>query len=159
VFATLLAAVALTPASALAGYGTAARAHTTTTATPPPSSLIPQPLGSGGLSGGLPATPSPPVAPSTSAAPPILPTATTASTGSGGLGGNGVILLAVITGGVLAVVAYFIWRDARRHAPVKPGGYTAAEALGGGRSGSKAPPKSRKLSQAERKRRKRGRAR
>jgi hypothetical protein len=59
---------------------------------------------------------------------------------------------------LLGGVAIFIWRDSRRHAGVRQS-YTAAEALGGGRSGSKAPQKSRKLSQAERRRRKRGRAR
>jgi hypothetical protein len=59
---------------------------------------------------------------------------------------------------LLGGVGLFIWRDSRRHAGVRQS-YTAAEALGGGRSGSKAPQKSRKLSQAERRRRKRGRAR
>jgi hypothetical protein len=88
----------------------------------------------------------------------VLPTTTTASSG-GGLGGGGAILIAIGALALLGGVVGFIWRDSRRHAPVKPGGYTAAEALGGGRSGSKAPPKSRKLSAAERRRRKRGRAR
>ena len=57
---------------------------------------------------------------------------------------------------VLGGIAFFIWRDARRRAPARP-----AEALGGTgrRAGSKPPPKPRKLSAAERKRRKRGKAR
>ena len=58
---------------------------------------------------------------------------------------------------VLGGIAVFIWRDARRRAPVR-----AAEAGVGGtgrRTGSKPPPKPRKLSAAERKRRKRGKAR
>ena len=64
-----------------------------------------------------------------------------------------IVLGAVI---VLGGIAFFIWRDARRRAPVR----TADVYDGAGRrSGSKAPPKPRKLSQAERKRRKRGKAR
>jgi hypothetical protein len=58
---------------------------------------------------------------------------------------------------VLGGIAFFIWRDARRRAPVR-----TADAYGDGtgrRAGSKAPPKQRKLSAAERKRRKRGKAR
>jgi hypothetical protein len=55
---------------------------------------------------------------------------------------------------VLGGIAFFIWRDARRRAPARGGeGYEIR------RSGSKRPPKPRKLSPAERKRRKRGRAR
>jgi hypothetical protein len=55
---------------------------------------------------------------------------------------------------VLAGISFFIWRDARRRAPQRGGeGYEIR------RSGSKPPPKPRKLSAAERKRRKRGRAR
>jgi hypothetical protein len=55
---------------------------------------------------------------------------------------------------VLGGIALFIWRDARRRAPQRGGeGYEIR------RSGSKRPPKQRKLSPAERKRRKRGRAR
>jgi hypothetical protein len=56
---------------------------------------------------------------------------------------------------VLGGIAFFIWRDARRRAPVKAG---AVGTDGRGRTGSKPPPKPRKLSPAERKRRKRGRA-
>ena len=58
---------------------------------------------------------------------------------------------------VLGGIAFFIWRDARRRAPVR----TAEAGVGGTgrRTGSKAPPKPRKLSAAERKRRKRGKAR
>ncbi len=57
---------------------------------------------------------------------------------------------------VLGGISYFIWRDARRRAPV------AARADGErdrqNRPGFQGPPKARKLSAAERKRRKRGRA-
>jgi hypothetical protein len=148
--ALLLGILALIAPGAMAGTSAAS------TATAPASTLVPQSLGSGGLSGGLPVTPS---SGQTTTSPPVaVPTSTTASSG-GGLGGNGTIALAAVAVVVLGGVVWFIWRDSRRHATVKPGGYTAAEALGGGRSGSKAPPKSRQLSQAERKRRRRGRAR
>jgi hypothetical protein len=58
---------------------------------------------------------------------------------------------------VLGGIALFIWRDARRRAPVR----TAEAGVGGTgrRAGSKAAPKPRKLSAAERKRRKRGKSR
>jgi hypothetical protein len=57
---------------------------------------------------------------------------------------------------VLGGIAFFIWRDARRRAPVR----TAEAGVGSGRrTGSKPPPKPRKLSPAERRRRKRGKAR
>jgi hypothetical protein len=65
--------------------------------------------------------------------------------------------LAIVLGAVIVLggIAYYIWRDARRRAPAR-----TADALGGTgrRAGSKPPPKPRKLSPAERKRRKRGRA-
>lgn len=64
-----------------------------------------------------------------------------------------IVLGAVI---VLGGIAFFIWRDARRRAPVRA--EAGADAIGR-RTGSKAPQKSRKLSPAERKRRKRGKAR
>jgi hypothetical protein len=58
---------------------------------------------------------------------------------------------------VLGGIAVFIWRDARRRAPVRAAEAGVGDA--GRRTGSKAPPKQRKLSAAERKRRKRGKAR
>jgi hypothetical protein len=59
---------------------------------------------------------------------------------------------------VLGGISFFIWRDARRRAPTRarPAGALAAE---GRRQGSKQRAKPRKLSPAERRRRKRGRAR
>ena len=53
-------------------------------------------------------------------------------------------------------ISFFIWRDARRRAPVRHAHATAGV---GGRAGSKRPIKPRKLSAAERRRRKRGKAR
>ncbi|MGH2857898.1 MAG: hypothetical protein ACRDMJ_10485 [Solirubrobacteraceae bacterium] len=59
---------------------------------------------------------------------------------------------------LLLAISYFIWRDSRRRAPLR--GRTGDAALSGGRrAGSKPPPKPRKLKPAERRRRKRGRAR
>ena len=60
---------------------------------------------------------------------------------------------------VIGGISYFIWFDARKHAPKR--GRLAAAGVGaaGRRAGSKPPPKPRKLSPAERRRRKRGRAR
>jgi hypothetical protein len=59
---------------------------------------------------------------------------------------------------VLTGIAFFIWRDARRRAPVRGTADATAGMPGGPSRGSKAPPKPRKLSPAERRRRKRGRA-
>jgi hypothetical protein len=67
--------------------------------------------------------------------------------------GGGIAAIAVGAIVILAGISFFIWRDARRRAPVKQG-VVAATA-----GGSKPRPKSRKLSPAERRRRKRGRAR
>jgi hypothetical protein len=59
---------------------------------------------------------------------------------------------------LIAGISFFIWRDARRRAPVR---HAVANAGGGpgGRAGSKRQTKPRKLSPQERRRRKRGRAR
>ena len=104
---------------------------------------------SGGVSPVSP-TPTPTSTPTASVAPNA--TATNGGTLSSGSA------LAIVIGAVVVLggIAYFIWRDARRRAPVR----TAEAGVGGTgrRTGSKAPPKPRKLSAAERKRRKRGRA-
>jgi hypothetical protein len=106
------------------------------------------------LSPGIPASPVPPT---TTAPPTIISTASTNSSGSSSISSNGVLIIAIGAVVVLAGISFFIWRDARRRAPVKAGGGDLG--LDGRRAGSKAPPKSRKLSQAEKRRRKRGRAR
>jgi hypothetical protein len=87
----------------------------------------------------------------TTSAPPVAPTTTTAGTSS--VSGAGIAAIAVGAIVVLVGISLFIWRDARKRAPVKEG----VVAAGGG--GSKPRPKSRKLSPAEKRRRKRGRAR
>jgi len=138
-----------TPATSTPATSTPATS-TPATSTPAASSTpLNVPGTTSPFSPGLPATP-------VGTATATTPTVTSASSSAGG-GVSGSIAIAVGAIVVLIGVALFIWTDARRHAPVKPGA-GGAGALGG-RSGSKAPPKSRKLSPAERRRRKRGRAR
>jgi len=76
---------------------------------------------------------------------------------SGGLSRVDSIIVAVVAGALFLGIAFWVWYDARHH--VKHG--HAEESIYGERAhaGSKAPHKSRKLKRAERKRRKRGRAR
>jgi hypothetical protein len=87
----------------------------------------------------------------TTSTPPAVPTTTTAGTSS--VSGTGIAAIAVGAIIILVGISLFIWRDARRRAPVKQRVATAAV------GGSKPRPKPRKLSPAERRRRKRGRAR
>ena len=91
-------------------------------------------------------------------APPVRVPSSTTSTGGGGLSGGGAVAIAIGAIVVLGGISFFIWRDARRRAPVRQRA-AAATAEAGGRSGSKPRAKPRKLSPAERRRRKRGRAR
>jgi Na+/H+-dicarboxylate symporter len=106
-----------------------------------------------------PFTPGLPVAPSqtpTTPTPTIVNPAPT-STSGGGLTGGSVIAIAIGAIVLLGGISLFIWRDARRRAPVRrPAMATPGD---GSRAGSKQRTKSRKLSPAERRRRKRGRAR
>ena len=88
----------------------------------------------------------------------VTPTTSTTSTGGGSLGSGGAIAIAVGALLVLGGISFFIWRDARRRAPVRHR-RAVATAGEGSRPGSKPRAKPRKLSQAERRRRKRGRAR
>ncbi len=91
-----------------------------------------------------------------STAPVIINTSPTS--GASGLSGTNAVAIGIGALIVIGGISFFIWRDARKRAPVR-GRAAAATAGPGGRSGSKAPPKQRKLSPAERRRRKRGRAR
>lgn len=118
-----------------------------------PTSVSPSPSGGGSLGGGL---TSPGGIPTTTAAPTVISTATASTSGSSGLSGNSAIAIAIGAFVVLGGISYFIWRDARRRAPVSA--RAAAERERQNVPGSRAPPKARKLSAAERKRRKRGRA-
>lgn len=87
---------------------------------------------------------------------PVLATTTSSAGSSTGLSGSSALFIAIGALVVIGGIGYFIWHDARKHAPVTAATSAASAA---GRTGSKAPPKSRKLSAAERRRRKRGRAR
>jgi hypothetical protein len=131
----------------------AASSSQSATAAAPASSApaIPVPsTGSNALSPGLPVSPTP----STSAAPTVVQNASTSTSGASGLSGSSALFIAIGAIVVLGGISFFIWRDARRRAPARGGeGYEIR------RSGSKPPPKPRKLSPAERRRRKRGRAR
>jgi hypothetical protein len=87
-----------------------------------------------------------------------VPITSTSAPGDSGISpadavGIGIGALVLIVG-----IGYFIWRDARRRAPVRTRAQMAA-LEGTGRSGSKRPPQKRKLSAQERRRRKRGKAR
>jgi hypothetical protein len=90
----------------------------------------------------------------TTATPTIVPPTTTASSNNSGLNGAGALAIGIGAIVVLGGISLFIWRDARRRAPVR---HHAATAPSG--PGSKRKVKPRKLSPAERRRRKRGRAR
>lgn len=115
------------------------------------------------LSPGLPQSQTPtPTTPATTPAQPSAPVVTNPGSSSSGGGFTGTDAVVVALGAifVLGGISFFIWRDARRRAPLRHRAATATAAAGGrSRSGSKAPAKPRKLSPAERRRRKRGRAR
>lgn len=84
---------------------------------------------------------------------------TTATAGSGsGLKGSSAVVIGIGALLVLGGIGLYIWRDARRRAPKGHRTLAPIDAEGK-RAGSKPHPKPRKLSQAEKRRRKRGRAR
>ena len=154
----LLGALLGLPAAALAAGGGKKHAATATSATSPAATatapVSPSPSAGGSLGGGL---TSPGAIPTTTtAAPTVISTATASTSGASGLSGNSAIAIAIGAFVVLGGISYFIWRDARRRAPVAA--RAAAERERQNVPGSRAPPKARKLSAAERKRRKRGRA-
>ena len=98
-----------------------------------------------------------PTVPTTSTGPLTIAPSTTASSG-GGLSGGAAVAIAIGAVAVLGGISFFIWRDARKRAPVREHSRRADGGLGG-RSQNKPRRESRKLSPAERRRRKRGRAR
>lgn len=97
--------------------------------------------------------------PTTTATPPVVQQTTTSTSSSSGLSGTSAIEIAIVAVIVLGGIAGFIWYDARHKAPIRRAAADLAGGPGAASRGSKAPPKSRKLSPAERRRRKRGRAR
>ncbi len=144
ILAGLIALALAAPAAALA-------AGATVTAGQAPSTLSQSPTNP--LSPGLPVNPT--LAPTQSTPTIIAPTTTTP--GSSGLSGGAAIGIAIGAIVLLTGISFFIWRDARKRAPVKA--HAHADPGVGARSGSKRPAKPRKLSPAERRRRKRGKAR
>lgn len=111
------------------------------------------------LSPGLPQNPasSPTTAPAP-AAPVVTGTNPVTSAGGSTLSGGSATGIAIGALVVLAGISLFIWRDARKRAPVRS--RAAVEGPDGRpRTGSKPKTKPRKLSPAERRRRKRGKAR
>jgi hypothetical protein len=119
-----------------------------------PAAAIAQTPGSNPLAPGF---PQPSVSiPTTSTAAPTVQT--TATAGGSGFGGSSVVIIAIGAIVVLGGIAIYIWRDARRRAPVHNRLVAPIDAEGK-RAGSKSRPKPRKLSPAEKRRRKRGRSR
>jgi hypothetical protein len=105
-----------------------------------------------------PFTPTPAPVPTTTAPTTVLTPTQTQASGGSSLSGTNAILIAIGALVLIGGISFFIWYDARRRAPIRHRA-AAATAGGGSRAGSKAKGKPRKLSAAERKRRKRGRAR
>jgi hypothetical protein len=136
----LVALLAVTPALITAP----ALAATTTT----PLTL---PGGSNPLSPGVPAT--------TPGATTTTSYNVTTTQHGGTLGKVGTYLLVLVGALLLGGIPFFIWFDSRRKAAKIHHGVGTTAVGGRSRSGSKAPPKSRKLTAAERKRRARGKAR
>jgi hypothetical protein len=89
--------------------------------------------------------------------PTTTPTVVSTSTNGAGLTGTDAIAIGIGAVLVLGGISFFIWRDARKRAPVRQ--HAATAAAGGGSGPRQRPQKSRKLSPAERRRRKRGKAR
>jgi hypothetical protein len=150
--AALLGAALVLPAGAAAASSTAA-----TTAAPAATNVVPS-LGGQGSNPLTPGFPQPSVSipTTTTTAAPTISTATSAGSGSG-FSGSSAIVIAIGALIVLGGISFYIWRDARRRAPARA--HAGGPIDEGRRAGSKARPKPRKLSPAERKRRKRGRAR
>jgi hypothetical protein len=149
--AALLSALVLLAAPGAAGAATTSTAAASGAGGVPisPSSGATNPL-SGGVS---PVSPTP--TPTTTPTVPVVTNATQTS-GSSSLSGGSALAIVIGALVVLGGISFYIWRDARRRAPVR--GAEVGLGVTGRRPGSKAPPKPRKLSAAERKRRKRGRA-
>jgi hypothetical protein len=141
------------PSAAAAASSTAATAATT--AAPAATTVAPS-LGGVGSNPLSPGFPQPSVSIPTTTAVPTISGTTSAGSGSG-FTGNSAIIIAIGAIIVLGGISLYIWRDARRRAPVRA--HAAGPIDEGRRAGSKQRPKARKLSPAERKRRKRGRAR
>jgi hypothetical protein len=77
----------------------------------------------------------------------------------GGISSGDALVVAIIAVAVIAGIGLYVWADSRRSSRRLSGrGNDGTDADGGRHKGSKAPPKSRKPTAAERRRRKRGQA-
>ena len=142
----------------LAGLPSVALAATSTSTTPAVGAPGSNPLGSP-ITPGLPQSQA--TTPATTSTTGVTTTGTS-TTGGSGLSGSDALVIVGFAGVLLLGVSFFIWRDARRRAPVRARAAAAGAGgnVNGGRgTGSKQRGKPRKLSPAERRRRKRGRAR
>ena len=92
---------------------------------------------------------------------PTIQTLSTTSTSTDtGLSGGGIAVIAIGALVILGGIAFYIWYDSRRRAPVRHRAVADGAGLpGSGKTASKQRAKPRKLSKAEQRRRKRGRAR
>ncbi|HET9104506.1 MAG TPA: hypothetical protein VFN55_14215 [Solirubrobacteraceae bacterium] len=158
----LLALIAITLLLPLASVSIAAGTKGTSKAKTTPAASTPAASTPGGSTPAVPSAgsglsgfPNPPVA-TTSTSPTVAANTSTASQGSSAFSSSTALVIVIAALVVISAIAFFIWRDARRRAPVRE----VAGPMDGGRAkpGSKAPPRPRKLSPAERRRRKRGRA-
>jgi len=88
--------------------------------------------------------------------PATTPASASSSSSSGGFSSADALIIAFVAVLLIVGVGLYVRYDARQHVP---SGSSDRDYFENARKGSKAPSKSRKLSAAERKRRKRGRAR
>jgi hypothetical protein len=153
---TITAAASPTATAAASPTATAAASPTATAASSPTATAAAPTVTTNPLSGGI--SPLSPV-PTTTTPTTVITNATTAAPGSSSISSASVIAIAVGAVIVLGGISVFIWRDARRRAPVATRPSRAGPSGDGRRAGSKPPAKPRKPSPAERRRRKRGRAR
>ena len=150
----LLIPIAASAASTGKAASSTAGATATSAARPTVTAAATPPVGSAGA-GGLSGFPTPPVATSSTTST-VVNTSTGSSAGSSSFSSTNALIVVAGAVAILLGISYFIWRDARRRAPVRSGGPSGE---GRTKPGSKRPPKPRKLSPAERKRRKRGKTR
>lgn len=116
------------------------------------------PSSSGGSNAFSPGLPQSGATTPTSTTPTITSATGTSTTGtSSGLTGSSIVAIVIGAIIVLGGISFFIWRDSRRHARAR--GHSTGALSERSKPGSKRPQKARKLSPAERRRRKRGRAR
>ncbi|MEA2145014.1 MAG: hypothetical protein QOG59_601 [Solirubrobacteraceae bacterium] len=108
----------------------------------------------------IPGIPQPQATVPTQTTPTVQTLGTTSTSTDTGLSGGGIAAIAIGALVILGGIAFYIWYDSRRRAPIRHRAVTDGAGLpGSGKTGSKQRAKPRKLSKAEQRRRKRGRAR